>query len=620
MALQNLKTYFEGANISDVDNLLSNKCIVTEKIDASSFHVKRDGSDFLFYKSGSKQEMDLVDRTIVRYYENAIRYFRSVSEGAVKDMPFDWKFGFDYLVDNKTVDIEYDILPKSNLILTHIQVLQPSNPTKIRKVIRDTKVLNKWADKLGVAGPPVLFEGLLDSGQKDAIKALLAMSVNEFEQKFEDKDKPTFTRNVFGIFNQNMKQSALMNDLSKDVAGFIVNFHDGKELKSFKLEKFNKKPAEERKPSDMYQITILDIVEHLTQFDFESIQLKEEQSDLRYLELMSGVFNDYVEKNATKYIGAKFDSADFSESPLFELNHKFIQNEKTLTLVQDRILSELFKITLGSFRKKRNKETDIINADLMNTINDIVEKIEGTVMAKTNEGDVMNFNQYLLNQKISAQVSPITEGLTVNYPEQGSKPVNMFVGRFQPFTLGHAKVVETIYKQNGHPVVIFLIKSKTRKAEDAFKRPYDEETQMSMLDKLKSKYPIEKVYILDRAAIDLMFNTMRADGYEPVLWGTGTDRLKTYSYQVDKPEYREDLGVRDDFGLFEIPRTGKNISATQVRNAMLDNDEKMFKKLTPKGIHSMYGELKTKLEDSMGVVAESSQPEFLTFEAFLKNI
>ena len=113
---------------------------------------------------------------------------------------------------------------------------------------------------------------------------------------------------------------------------------------------------------------------------------------------------------------------------------------------------------------------------------------------------------------------------------------------------------------------------------------------------------------------------MRADGYEPVLWGTGTDRLKTYSYQVDKPEYREDLGVRDDFGLFEIPRTGKNISATQVRNAMLDNDEKLFKKLTPKGIHSMYGELKTKLEDSMGVVAESSQPEFLTFEAFLKNI
>ena len=192
----------------------------------------------------------------------------------------------------------------------------------------------------------------------------------------------------------------------------------------------------------------------------------------------------------------------------------------------------------------------------------------------------------------------------------------MFVGRFQPFTLGHAKVIETISKQNGYPVVIFLIKSKTKKKEDAFKRPYDEETQLEMLNNLKSKYPIEKVYILDRAAIDYMFNAMRADGYEPVLWGTGTDRLKTYSYQVDKPEYREDLGVRDDFGPFEIPRTGKNISATQVRNAMLDGDEKLFKKLTPKEIHSMYDELKDKLETSMA----TNESTIMTFDQFTKNI
>jgi cytidyltransferase-like protein len=369
----------------------------------------------------------------------------------------------------------------------------------------------------------------------------------------------------------------------------------------------------------MYQITILDLVEHLINYDFSEVQLESETTDRRYLELLSTVFNNYIEKNATKYIGAKFDSADFSESPMFELNHKFIQNEKTLTLVQDKILSELFKITLGSFRKKRTKETDIINKDLMNQMNQIIEKIDSLVMAKTNEADVMNFKQYLLNQNISSQVSPITEGLTVKYKDQGKKLVNMFVGRFQPFTLGHAKVIETIHKQNGYPVVIFLIKSKTKKAEDAFKRPYDEETQLAMLERLKSSYPIEDVKILPTAAIDKMFNELRPQ-YEPVLWGTGTDRMKVYGYQVDKQEYRDDLDVRDDFGLFEIPRSGKNISATQVRNAMLDDNEKLFKKLTPKGVHGMYGELKMKLEDSMGVAAESAQPEFLTFDDFLKNI
>lgn len=619
MALQNLKTYFEGANISDVDKLLNNKCIVTEKISGSSFHVKREGSGFVYYKSGSKDKMNVIDRTIVRYYENAIRHFKSVSMVAKEDMPFDWKFGFEYIGDNKTIDIEYDVLPKSNLILTHIQVMQPSNPNKVRKVIRDTKILNKWAGLLEVAPPPVLFEGQLHSGQKDAIKRILEMSALEFEKTFEHSDRPSFTRTIFGIFNESMKQSALMNDLSKDVSGFIVNFHDGKSLQSFKLEKFNKKDAAARKPSDMYQITLLDIVEHLTQFNFEDIVLAGEETDKRYLELMSEVFNNYIEKNATKYIGAKFDSADFSDSPMFELNHKFLQNEKTLTLVQDKILSELFKITLGSFRKKRHKETDLINADLMNNINDIIEKIDSLIMAETSESDVKSFNQYLLNKKISTQVSPITEALKVDYPEQGKKLVNMFVGRFQPFTLGHAKVVETIHKQNGYPVVILLVKAKNKKKEDAFKRPYDESTQVSMINSLKGKYPIEEVFVIPTGGIDTMFNAMRPK-YEPVLWGTGSDRMKTYGYQVNKDTYREDLGVRDDFGLFEIPRTGKNISATQVRNAMLDGDEKLFKKLTPKSLHNMYTELKSKLEDSVGVMAESTEVEFLTFDNFIKNI
>ena len=140
-----------------------------------------------------------------------------------------------------------------------------------------------------------------------------------------------------------------------------------------------------------------------------------------------------------------------------------------------------------------------------------------------------------------------------------------------------------------------------------------------MINRLKGKLPIEDIFVIPTGGIDTMFNAMRPK-YEPVLWGTGSDRMKTYGYQVDKQEYRDALDVRDDFGLFEIPRTGKNISATQVRNAMLDGDEKLFKKLTPKPLHNMYAELKQKLEDSMGVMAESTEVEFLTFDDFLKNI
>ena len=613
MALQNLKTYFESTNINDFNELLNNICVVTEKVQASSFHVRKEEvGKFEFFKSGSKTAMNRVDRTLVKYYENAIKHFNTISDEALNEMPKDWKFGFDYMVDKKTIDIEYDLLPKNNLILTHIQVLNATDPTKVKRVIRDPRILEKWASKLEVQQISVLFEGQLALNQKEDLISLLSLGESEFKTKFKNE---SFTRLIYNIFDNGRNKSALNLDLDKDIDALVVNFYENRNPKSFKLERFDRIESEPRKPSDMYQISILDLVEFLTSFDISDIELKEEDADLRYVELMSSIFNAYVEKHATKYVGADFDSADFAEGENFELNTTYISNEKTISLVQNKVLSELFKIALGSFRKKRNKETAIINSDLMSQINEIVEEIESIIMGKTNEKDVMDFKKYLINQKLNGDVSPIMEGLTVDYPDQGKKPVNMFVGRFQPFTLGHAKVIDTISKQNGHPVVVILIKSKTKKKEDAFKRPYDEETQLAMLNKLKSKYPIEKVYILDRAAIDYMFNAMRADGYEPVLWGTGTDRLKTYSYQVDKPEYRESLNCREDFGLFEIPRSGKNISATQVRNAMLDGDEKTFKKLTPRPIHGMYTELRTKLEVSMGV-AES---KFMTFAQFVKK-
>ena len=614
MALQNLKTYFESTNINDFQELLKLTCVVTEKVQASSFHVKREADQSVsFFKSGSKVAMNRVDRTLVKYYENAIRHFNTIPKDSLQEMPTDWKFGFDYMLDKKTVDIEYDLLPKNNLILTHIQVLNPANPVQIKRVIRDPQILKKWANMLEVQEPPVIFEGQLQSNQKEELIDLLELSTEAFLTKFENE---SFTRKVYNIFNNGLSRTALNTDLDKPIDSLIINFYEGRNPKSFKLESFDRVKKEDRQPSDMYQISILDLVEFLDGFDLKTIELKEEDADLRYIELISSVFNAYVEKHASKYIGADFDSAEFADGPGFELNTSFISNEKTLSLVQNKVLAELFKIALGSFRKKRTKETDIINADLMAQINDNVEEIEAIVMSKTNEQDVMDFKRYLMNQKLKGDVSPIMEGLNVEYPEQGKTPVNMFVGRFQPFTLGHAKVIETINKQNGYPVVIFLIKSKTKKKEDAFSRPYDEETQMRMLNQLKGSYPIEKVYVLDRGAIDLMFNTMRADGYEPALWGTGTDRMKSYSYQVDKPEYREDLGVRPDFGLFEIPRTGKNISATQVRNAMLDGDEKLFKKLTPKQIHNMYGELKDKLEISMG----ANESHLMTFEQFISKL
>ena len=620
MALQKLRDYFSETNRETFIKMLDNKVHVVEKLAASSFHVKRDDMHNKYYKSGSSRAMDVIDRTIVLFYENAIRHFQGLSPETKNAMPKDWKFGFDYLTNGETPNFRYSLLPKNNLVLTHIQVLNPQTG-KVSKVIRDTQVLEKWAKKLDVQNPPVVFEGNLAHDQKEALLNLLEMNDKAFEAYYENR---SFTKDLYNIFNRNIRQSALNESLDEDIDGLIVSFVDGKNMKSFKLEDFRRKSeTNERKPSDMYQITILDLIEYFSKYDFSKHKLVQENMDRRYLEIMCDSFNDYVKDNATKYIGVDFDKADFAKGEEFGLNKMFIENEKTLKLVDNKILAELFKIVLSSFRYEREKVTDILTEDMIAQMNDIVANINKQVNADIDEAEVLDFTAFkkwdiIQQNKFDLEIN---EALKVKYPDQGKEKVNIFVGRFQPFTLGHAKVLQSLHDQNGLPVVVFLVKSKTVKKEDAFKRPYDEHMQMQMFKAVQRQYKFLKdIITVPFAAIDTLFNELRPK-YEPVLWGTGSDRMASYSGQVEKESYREQLNVLPEFGMHEIHRTDDNISATKVRNAMLDDDYQAFASMTPKSLHPMYTALQSTLKDSVAMaeskVNESS--EVLTFEQFINR-
>lgn len=425
MALQDLRKYFSSTNTNEFNALLKQRCLITEKIQASSFHVKKTDIGYDYYKSGLKRPMNKIDRTIVRYYENAIDYFKSISQESREEMPTNWKFGFDYMTETRTIDIKYDNLPKNNLILTHIQVLNASDPTQIKKVIRDPKILEKWANTLDVQAPPIVFDGVLDSNQKEQLIGLLQMNDQAFEKTFE---KNSFTRKIYTIFNRMLNKSALNEGLDGDIDSLIVSFINKKNIKNFKLGRFDKIEEIERNSSDMYQITILDLVEYLTQYNLDSVKLVEEDTDLRYIELMSEVFNEYINKNAVKFIGADFNSAGFSSKKGFELNKDFIKNENTVKLIQNEGLAELYKIVLGSFRKKRTKETKLINQDLMSQMNDTIERIEASVFAKKNESEIMAFKTYLKQEKIKSQETPmITDDVNAKIEESALKTFNQFL-------------------------------------------------------------------------------------------------------------------------------------------------------------------------------------------------
>ena len=192
--------------------------------------------------------------------------------------------------------------------------------------------------------------------------------------------------------------------------------------------------------------------------------------------------------------------------------------------------------------------------------------------------------------RVKNKTTVLNEALNVPHKEKGKKPVNMFVGRFQPFTLGHVKVFEKMYKENGLPVVVYMVRGGKADPE---KRPFDEDMQQAMFAKMKKQYPfLEASFIVPNGAIDTMFAAARP-AYEPMMWGYGTDRKKAYGNMINKQSYRDDLGVDPSFKGYEITRGDENISASKVRNALKIDDEKTFKKMTPKSIHGFYKPLQT---------------------------
>ena len=464
MALKKLRQVFQETNINAFQDMLNSRVLVTEKIQGASFHVRRNQTKFEYYKSGDSR-MNMIDRTIVGLYETGVKHIQSLDPSIKEQMPHDWKFGFEYLPELNVSEYKYTKLPKNNLILTHIQTMNESG--KIRKTISDPVILNKWSKILEVQGPSIVFDGMLSQMQKEELITVLSMSDKEFSEAF-DYDPNTdarlpFTQKMIKTFNPNAVSPTLNEDFEVEIDGLIVSFIDEKKSRSFKLEDFTRTVNENKRSSHMYQITIAGLIEFISTFEMKDIQLNEETADWRYIELMSVMFNTYVKEHSAKFIGVNFESADFADSDSFKLNTKYIKNETTLSYVENEILAELFKITLSSFRKKRSKESDIINAEMLEHLNQIVEAIDKKVFVEnTDENSIYDFNNFILHNKVKTSVN-LNEALKVDHPEQGGELVNMFVGRFQPFTLGHAKVLEAIHKENGYPVVVLLVKQRKRK-------------------------------------------------------------------------------------------------------------------------------------------------------------
>lgn len=169
---------------------------------------------------------------------------------------------------------------------------------------------------------------------------------------------------------------------------------------------------------------------------------------------------------------------------------------------------------------------------------------------------------------------------------------NVTVGRFQPFTLGHMKMVEAGLEENGLPTVILRIPN-TKNDE---KHPFSDSLIKKEIEILMGRdTSIVGHFYIKNADIAKIAEVCHENGFEPVMWLCGSDRFPNYSKQADTEKYKVANNMLMEFRAFEVQRTDDDTSATKVRQAIIDNDFETYLSMMPVKEKAIWEEFKKEI-------------------------
>lgn len=194
----------------------------------------------------------------------------------------------------------------------------------------------------------------------------------------------------------------------------------------------------------------------------------------------------------------------------------------------------------------------------------------------------------------------------------GRKPVNVYVGRFQPFHLGHLSCLQKAAEYGLRTVICRVMKGSSASAKDHPFVAIEEE----MFDRLKSAYPdlIADVIPVKNAFIEFWLYPARERGFEPITWTTGQDRVASYQSMVDK--YMDKYELSHNFKVLPLDKNMdadggsannlSDISGTNVRKCLINDDREGFEKQMPECLWDMYDAMREALMGDTAQVQQST--------------
>jgi len=156
-------------------------------------------------------------------------------------------------------------------------------------------------------------------------------------------------------------------------------------------------------------------------------------------------------------------------------------------------------------------------------------------------------------------------------------PINIVIGRFQPFTNGHMKCIDEAYKKFKVPTIICLIDTPETKVDK--RHPFSTDILLPIYKELAKDYKNIIDIITVKNADIVKIGEVVNDKYIIRSWTCGTDRIDSYTKMSN--DYKEKAGLADDFEMIEVKRGDEDVSATKAREALINGDVKTFNALTP---------------------------------------
>jgi phosphopantetheine adenylyltransferase len=616
-----------------IQALFSQYVTINEKMDGSAFSFERDPNTgkFNFYRRDQRNPITLVDRTLMKYYERPIQYIESLPPNILEKIPRGWRFGLEYFANTSPVEIVYDRIPKNHLILSFVHKMDANG--KIVKTIQEKDKLDTWADLLGVERSPIIFQGNLDETQKSQLMEFLETPFQQLIQKFSTQ---SFVRFIISILNPELKSSALNEDLDKDVEGVVFRFGEpdaeGETVLAkmvdplfTELAKTKSQEKREKKPSDFLGITLLDVMNFILQQGVDSFEVEGEGEDERYISFISDVFAKFLEENEEKYRGADFEEPDYLKKPEFRLNRDLVRDRRVLKFVEeDEAFESLYKLILNSFRKLKTRASGIVTSGTLSQLNLLIQEIKDYIQrpekevnesqfvsfldfkketqpnvdyvlqegedSEKDENPLLSFEDFISKlETIENQTPPTDEPLV---EKEDDRKINVIMGRFQPFHLGHLKMAKKLHEENKLPTFVVVVYPGHNKSGNS---PFDEATIKQYMDAVvkENSDVLVDYMIVSRGLLGSAINKLVEMGFEPHLVGAGEDRQEDYEKQMDyikRTELFEKLP--EDFKLVETPRS---TSATEVRKKLKDEDYAALKKMLPKSVLNLYSGLASEL-------------------------